>query len=231
MIVADLMTKTPIIVQPDTTLVDAACIMLAQHISGLPVQDEAGGIVGIITEGDLLRRPEIGTEGKERSWLKAFVAPGSLAADYVRTHGQHVGEVMTKSVVTVTPNTPLAEAAELMRRKRIKCLPVIEAERLVGIISRSDLLKALALKLIAVVSDRPTAESIRAYIIDTLARENWAPKSGIRVEVTGEVVTLKGIAADEAQRTALLIIAENAPGVKEVQNNITLEDPGDAVGF
>lgn len=231
MIVSDLMTKPPTVVRASATLADAARIMLEQHVSGLPVQNEAGDLVGIITEGDLLRRPELGTENKERKWIQALIGPGRSMEDYMRTHGRHVDEVMTRRVVTVAPDTPLAEAAELMHKRHIKCLPVVELGKLVGIMSRSDFLKALISELTAADSNKPTEETIRAHIIDTLMRENWAPKSGITVEVTGGTVTLKGTVVSDVERRALLVVAENAPGVKEVHDNLVREDSGDSVGF
>jgi CBS domain-containing protein len=231
MITADVMTKSPITVQPEMNLRDAARIMLAHHVSGLPVRSEAGEVVGIITDGDLLRRPELGTEGKAGSWLQLYLAPESLADNYVHTHGRYVSEVMTRDVVSIAPDTPLSKVAELMHQKHLKCLPVLEAKRLVGVISRRDLLNALALKLSEPVPVNPTAESIRASIEDTLAHERWAPKSGIQVKVAGKVVTLEGAVVDEAARKAVLVIVENTPGVKEVRDNLTYEDRGESVGF
>src|ERR1700686_1435603 len=121
--VADLMTRNCISVLPNTTLADAARIMLANHVTGLPVLDTDGKLVGIVTEGDLLRRAELGTDGKPVNWLKAFLLPSSVAADYVATHSRHVSGVMTHNPVFVTPATELNEVAELMLRKHIKRLP------------------------------------------------------------------------------------------------------------
>src|SRR3978361_1135458 len=126
MIVADIMTKNVITVQPDTALADAARIMLDQHLSGLPVIDNAGRLVGLVTEGDLMRRAELDTQGAPVGWLRAFLMPASVAADYVRTHGRHVAEVMTRTPISVAPGTALADVAALMRAKRIKRLPVVE---------------------------------------------------------------------------------------------------------
>lgn len=230
MIAADLMTKNPATVQPETTLADAARIMIARRVSGLPVVDAAGLLVGMITEGDLLRRPELGTEGSRPSWLKTFLMPASLAADYVRTHGRQVSEVMTKNPICVTPETDLAEVTDKMRQKHIKRLPVMQGGALIGVISRSDLLKALALKLIETRA-APTDQTIGDYIKGELARERWAPQSGIRVHVTGNIVNLEGVIFSDDERNAVKVIAENAPGVKEVHDNLVYIDPGSGMAF
>jgi CBS-domain-containing membrane protein len=231
MIVTKLMTKAPTVVQPNTTLRDAARLMLAQHVSGLPVQNEAGDLVGIITEADLLRRAELGTEHQAKNWFQTFFASGKSADDYVRTHGRRVDEVMTRSVVTVTPNTPLADAAEVMHKKRLKCLPVMDAGKLVGVINRSDFLKALVSELVAAESNKPTEESIRARIMEALTAENVTQNSDITVEVAGQAVILNGTVVDGDQREAVVVIAKNTQGVSVVHDRLKLEDRGDAVGF
>jgi CBS domain-containing protein len=183
MLVENLMTINPVTVTLETTLGDAAKIMLDQHFSGLPVVDASGKLVGIITEGDLLRRPELGTMGEPASWLMAFITPGRLANDYAHTHARHVREAMTADVITITRDTPLAEVAAVMLRRHIKRLPVMDADRVVGIVSRSDLLRALAPQLLKTETQHPAPEEIKRSIIDTIKKENWAPKSGNAVGV------------------------------------------------
>jgi CBS domain-containing protein len=231
MIVADLMTRKLVTVLPETVLADAARIMLAQHLSGLPVLDAAGRLVGVITEGDLLRRAEISTADDHPSWLKTFLMPGRLAADYVKSHGRAVGEVMTPDPLWVTPQTQLDVAAALMRKRHIKRLPVVEAGRPVGVISRSDLLGALALKLLCRGAEKPSDDAIRADIQMSLSRESWAPKSGIRVTVNNAVVDLEGIIMSDAERQAVNVIAENAAGVTSVTDHLVFVDPGSGMTF
>jgi len=230
MIAADLMTKDVITVLPETTLADAARIMLAQRVSGLPVLDKSGALIGVVTEGDLLRRPEIGTEGEPPSWLKTFLMPSRLAEDYVHTHGRHVSEVMTKDPIRVTPETEIAEIAEIMQKKRIKRLPVVAGGALVGVISRSNLLGALSLKLIS-AGKKSTDETISDYIRAELTRERWAPKAGIHVHVAGKIVTLEGVIFSDAEHEAVKIIAENAPGVTSVVDRLVFVDPGSGMAF
>ncbi len=230
MFVAALMTKNPVTVLPETTLADAARIMLARRISGLPVMDETGRLVGMVTEGDMLRRAELGTQGSRPGWLKALLLPASLAADYVRTRGRKVGEVMTASPVSVTPETDLAEVTNLMLHKHIKRLPVLQDGALVGVISRSDLMRVLALKLIEIPSATSDA-GISTHIESEMAAARWAPQSGIRVNVADQVVYLDGVVFSDAERQAVKVIAENAPGVTQVRDNLVFVDPGSGMAF
>jgi CBS domain-containing protein len=228
--VATLMSTNIVSVLPSTTLADAVRIMLAQRVSGLPVLEGDGRLVGMITEGDLLRRTELESEGKQPSWLKAFLVPSRVAADYVVTHGRHVSEVMTPNPIHVTPATDLTEVARLMLHKHVKRLPVVEAGRMVGIISRSDVLRALSRKLVDVPEER-TDEEIGAYIKNELAHAKWAPKSSIKVQVREKIVNLEGTIFSDEERQAVIVIAENAPGVKEVQDHLIFVDPGSGMSF
>lgn len=231
MIVSELMSNNVVYVQPDTSLADAARTMLAQHVSGLPVVNKKGQLVGILTEGDLLRRMELGTDGGQVSWLKTFLMPESLAKNYTHTHGRQVSEVMTSDPISVTPATQLTEVAEIMQRRRVKRLPVLDGQKLVGVVGRTDLLRALVLKLIATPDAEVTDASIKDYIKTQLDHERWAPKSGIRVKVSGHVVDLEGVIFSDAERQAVKVIAENAPGVTEVKDNLTFVDPGSGMAF
>src|SRR6516165_2504909 len=153
MIASDVMTRTVLSVRPDATIAEAIRLMLDNRISGLPVIDEAGRLVGMLTEGDLLRRGETGTERHRPRWLEILMGPGRLAGDYVRTHGRRIGEVMTRDPVSVTPDTPLKEVVELMERRRIKRVPVLDGDVPVGILSRADLLRAL----LGALEEKPAA--------------------------------------------------------------------------
>ncbi len=228
--VAALMSKNTISVLPATTVADAAQIMLANRVTGLPVLEADGKLVGIISEGDLLRRAELETEGKQASWLKALLMPSSAAADYVLTHSRHVSGVMTHDPVFVTPETDLAEAVQLMLRKHIKRLPVLENGALVGVISRTDLLRLLARKLIE-TSGETTDTAIGDYIRSELDHVLWAPKSGIRIEVKDKEVKLEGTIFSDEERRGVVVIAENAPGVKRVTDHLVFVDPGSGMAF
>ena len=145
--VSDIMTHPVITVAPEMTIGEAAELMIGHRISGLPVVNAAGGVVGIVTEGDLLRRAETGTERRRSRWLEFLIAPGRLASEYAHAHGRRVGEVMTDAVVSVGPDDLIPDLIDAMERRRIKRVPVIERGRLVGIVSRANLVRALVQNL------------------------------------------------------------------------------------
>ena len=137
---SDVMTRDVITVRRETSVTNAIRLMLDNNVSGLPVLDN-GKVIGILTEGDLLRRSETGTEKHRPRWLEILMGPGRMAGEYVRTHGRRVEEIMTTDLVSVAGDTPLDEVVGLMERRRIKRVPVIEGDLLVGVISRADLLR------------------------------------------------------------------------------------------
>jgi CBS domain-containing protein len=138
------MTGRVVTVAPDASVLEAIRLMLERHISGLPVIDASGALVGVITEGDFLRRVETGTERKRPRWLELVLGPRRLAEEYVHTHARRVEEVMTHEPITVTEDTPLDDVVKIMERRRIKRLPVMRGSQLVGVVSRANLLHALA---------------------------------------------------------------------------------------
>ncbi|WP_429933632.1 CBS domain-containing protein [Agrobacterium vitis] len=173
------MTKSPIVITPEAKVSEAAAVMLGRRISGLPVVDAKNQVVGIVTEGDFLRRGELGTE-RRNSWLRDWLTnPGKLAEDYIRTHGRRIDEVMTTTLITVSPTASLSEAVDLMERHNIKRLPVISDGVLVGIISRADVLRALAQHLPKSASTSSDLQILRAveeqFLKQRLEREWFDP--------------------------------------------------------
>ena len=153
--VSDVMTRRVVSVAPEATIRHAIRLMLDNHISGLPVIDDKGKLVGIVSEGDFLRRSEIGTERKRSHWLDAFLGPGAPANDYVHSHGFKVKEVMTRKPITVQEDTPLDQVVHLMESLRVKRLPVVRGEKVVGVVSRVSLMRALAVPTQALFLDNP----------------------------------------------------------------------------
>lgn len=223
--VADTMNGSVITVTADKTIADAAELMLRHKISGLPVVDARGALIGIITEGDLLRRAETGTARRRAHWLELLTTPGRLAQDYAAAHARRVAEVMTTDVVTVLPEEPLENAVRLMEQRRIKRLPVIEDGRLVGIVSRADLVRALLRLLKAEPSQKPGDDEIRQSIMAEIDRQRWAPRAMLTVDVKEGIVDLSGCITDERERTALCVLVENIPGVVAVRDHLTWIDP------
>jgi len=218
-----IMTKNVITVGPDSSIADAGKLMLAHHISGLPVLDKSGKLVGIVSEGDFLRRSEIGTQRKRPRWLQFFMGPGREAKEFVQQSGRKVEQIMAREPVTVTEDTPLEELVNLMEKHDIKRLPVMRNDQLVGIVTRANLLQAVA-SLARDVPD-PTADDdhIRERITDAIMRTDWRP-IGLQVTVRDGVVHLHGIIVNESARQATIVAAENVAGVKKVHDHLCFVD-------
>jgi CBS domain-containing protein len=222
---ADIMTRDVVSVRPETTLAEAVRLMLARQISGLPVVDGDGRLVGMLTEGDLLRRAETDTERRRARWLELLLGPGRMAEEYVRTHGRRIAEIMTPEVVAVAQEAPLDEVVRLMERHRIKRVPVLRDGALVGIVSRADLLRALSGLLERGEEGGGGDAVIRERVLAEMTRAAWAPREGITVTVTGGIVALDGVVTDDKERTALRVAAENVPGVKAVRDRLVWVEP------
>ena len=222
---SDVMTRNILSVRPDATIAEAIRLMLDNRISGVPVIDAAGRLVGILTEGDLLRRGETATERHRPRWLEFLMGPGRLAEEYVRTHGRKIGEVMTRDPVSVAPDTSLKEIVELMGRHRIKRVPVLDGDAPIGILSRADLLRGLAGALAAEPTAPTSDEEIRERILAELARAAWVPGDGIAITVENGGVDLNGVILDEKERAALRVAAENVPGVRAVEDHLVWVEP------
>jgi CBS domain-containing protein len=222
---ADIMTRAVITTTTDTQLVDVVRTMIRHRISGIPVLDASGAVVGIITEGDLLHRAETRTEKQHSRLAGLLLAPGHLADEYARSHGRNVGEVMSQEVVSVAPETPLAEIVALMESRRIKRLPVLENRKLVGIVSRADLLRALVELLPKAPAAGVSDAEIRRLILAEIDRQSWAPRTTVDVMVEEGMAELRGLIVDERERQALRVLAENTPGVKGVRDRLAWIEP------
>jgi CBS-domain-containing membrane protein len=223
--VSDVMTPDVLSVPPEASVVMAAQLMLQKRISGLPVINDRGNLVGVVTEGDFLRRAETDTGRRRPRWIEFFIGTGRLADEYVRFSGRKVGDVMTHEVQTVPPDAPLEQVVSLMERHNIKRVPVVEDGKVVGIVTRANLLHAVAGfgGEIAPVSAEDAA--IRDRLLAALKDQPWAPVTAIRVTVRNGVVQLAGVITDERQRQALRVAAENIPGVKDVEDNVVWVEP------
>jgi CBS domain-containing protein len=218
-----IMTRKVTTVKADTPILEAANLMLQQHVSGLPVVDEAGKLIGIISEGDFIRRSEIGTQKARGRWLKFLVGPGRSASEFVHEHGRKVGEIMTEDPCTATEDTSLEEVVRLMERQNVKRLPVVRGDTLVGMVTRSDLLRTVA-SLARDISD-PTADDdhIRNRVIASIEKNEWQPAQ-LSVLVRDGIVHLSGTITDERFRQATIVAAENVSGVKLVHDHLYLFD-------
>jgi CBS domain-containing protein len=222
---SEIMTRDIVSIGPGAAVRDAIRLMLERRVSGLPVVDDAGKLTGILTEGDLLRRSETGTKRHWRPWLEFLMGPGQLAEDYVKTHGRRVAEVMTHEVVSIGPDTPAGEVVQIMERRHVKRLPVLDGDVLVGIVSRADLMAALAGILDRDEAQPSGDDAIRRQVLAELEKATgWAPRS-VTVTVKDGVVELNGAIFEDRERAALRVAAENVPGVKAVEDRLVWVEP------
>jgi CBS domain-containing protein len=215
----DVMTPDVIYADPDTPVTELIRLMLDNQISAVPIVT-GGRLVGIVSESDLLRRVEIGTEPRPSRWLELVSSSDRLAADYTRSHGRRASEIMTRDVITAADTTPITEVALLLETHHIKRVPVTREGRLVGIVSRRNLLQALATRLSAppvAADDRTIRDAFHAE----LRRQTWAGSlSTVDAVVSEGVMHLWGIAPDETLRQAIVLAAENIPGVRAVEDHM-----------
>ncbi|SHG81805.1 CBS domain-containing protein [Bradyrhizobium erythrophlei] len=214
-----IMTQHVIAIGADAPIAEALDTMLRHHVSGLPVIDTDGKLIGIISEGDFIRRAELGTQRKRGRWLSFLVGADRVAADFVHAHGRKVGDIMTPDPLTISEDTPLVRIVEIMESNNVKRLPVVRGNRMVGIVTRSDLLPALADLARHGPSPSSDDDRIREQVIAAIAGAAWAP---CRLKVTARdgVVSLDGVVASKNARQATIIAAENVPGVKKVLDNL-----------
>src|SRR6266568_5029278 len=220
----DVMTTHVITIGPDASVQELAVLLSERAISGVPVIDSDNRLVGIATEGDLLHRTETGTahptERRRSRWLESLASDRELARDYVKSHGRKVGDIMTREVVTVSDTTELADIANLLETKTIKRVPVLRDGRLVGIVSRANLVRALA-----AIPSQPASDgddrSMRANLLTELTGQEWANVWAADIIVREKVVHL-WFTDDESeeQRQAVRVAAENIPGVRRVEQHI-----------
>ncbi|TAM00622.1 MAG: CBS domain-containing protein [Paraburkholderia sp.] len=217
----DIMTPSVVTATPDMTIHDAAKLFVDNHISGMPVVDAMGQVVGIVSQGDLLHRAENGTSHAKRPWWFEFLlsSPREQAARYVKEHGHLVGDVMRDRVISIPEDMPLVQIADLMERRHLKRMPVLKNNKLVGIVSRSNLIRALASVVPTVDSASHDDASLRDAIVREMHGQRWGlPKQGVMVK--DGVAHLWGAIESEEEKHAIRIAAEAVPGIKRVESHL-----------
>lgn len=222
---AQIMTCPVVTVGPDTTLGDAVRLMLDRRISGLPVVDSHGHLLGILSEGDLLRRAETGTDVKRARWLEFLTGPGRLAEEYVHTHGRRVAEVMTPHAVTASETTSLEDIVQLMQSRRIKRVPILRDGAVIGLVSRADLIRALAQRLHGPGEAAQSDQEISKRVTSAMQRTSWGGHHGVTARVENGVVHLDGTIFDERERGAFKVLVENVAGVRDVEDHMVWVEP------
>lgn len=222
----EVMTPNVITVEPDLSVRELAALLSQRGISGVPVVDTSGQMVGIVSEGDLLHRTELGTEksDKRRSswWLEHYAS--ELAQDYIKSHGRTVNEIMTRDVVTVDEETSLADVATLLETRRIKRVPVMRGSEIVGIISRSNLVRALGAAVGSAIAEANAGEDrvIRTQLLTKLQQEQWAATLWAQDIIVSNGIVHLWFGSDEPEerRHATRVAAENIAGVRDVEEHV-----------
>jgi CBS domain-containing protein len=218
----DIMTAGLIKIGPDAAIAEAAKRMVENRISALPVVDDAGSLVGIVSEGDLMRRSEMGTEKRRPWWLAIVAGDEELAHDFTKAHGQQVKDVMTRKVITASEDWPLEKIARTLEEQHIKRVIVLRQGKPVGIVSRADLLRAFATRPVAAAAPSVGDHDLRHAVTEALVRKEWGGgvAAPVTVIVEGGVVHLWGVVGSETVREAMRIAAQEVPGVKRVEAHL-----------
>jgi CBS domain-containing protein len=216
----DVMVRDVVTVRPDTDVAGAIKLLAEHDVSALPVLDKDGNLIGMLSEADLIHRTEIGTEKHRPWWLEAVIGATTLAQEFAKSHGKKVGEIMTTGVISVTEETPLSEIAALFERKRIKRVPVVKDGKLVGIVSRANLIQALASVVGRMDQHDETDRQIRLELLSRLKNQTWTGFSDRNITVGNRVVHLWGLVGSEAEHKALLALAQGVSGVSSVSDEM-----------
>ena len=225
---SDVMVSAVITVDPNANVQEVAELMLRNRVSAVPVVGAGGKLVGIVSEGDLINRPESQTIHRKSWWLEAIASKEAQAASYVKSHSRKVADVMTRDVITASPETPVAEVAALLEKKGIKRVPIMEDGKIVGIVSRANLLQGLASTREKAIYTPPDDSSIRDNVMKGLTKEGWARPSLLNVTVHDGIVDLWGLVESQTEKDAVRVLAEVAPGVRAVNDNLII---GAAFGY
>ncbi len=226
----DVMSTTVATIKPDTTVGVIVALLLERRISGLPVLDDNGRVVGVVSEGDLLHRKETDTERHRGGWLSLWSGTEELARDYVKSHGLFARDIMSRPAITIAEGAALGDVVNILESRRIKRVPVVRDGKLVGIVTRADLLRGLATQTLARGLAAPAAaaqpasqatdRAIRDQLLRTMKRADWTSATNVNVIVTDGVVHLWGLVYSKEERHALHVAAENVDGVTGVEDHL-----------
>lgn len=223
----DVMTPNVVTVASDARVSEIAALLLERRISAVAVLDGAGSVAGIVSEGDLIRRPELGTDKPGPRWLRLLASPEAATLDFIKTHGLLARDVMTSPAIAVSPEAPLAEIVGIMGKRGIKRVLVLDGQRLAGIVTRTDLLRALHARDALPSQGVPVDDrALRHRILDTLAAQDWTYSAVFNVQVVDGHVELWGAVSSEEQRRAIHLAVEGVPGVRGITEHFGRVRPG-----
>jgi CBS domain-containing protein len=219
----DVMTLAVYTVKPTMSVRDVARLFMQRRISAVPVVDDQGKIVGIVSEGDLVHRSEISTQRRHPWWLDLMVRDEVLdAEEYIKAHAKQVANIMTRNLITAEPDTPLQEIVEILEKYGIKRVPIVRNGQLVGIVSRANLVQAIATS--GSNLDVPLSDTtIREQLLTHVNKQNWGQghTALLNVTVNGGVVDLWGFIESDTERKAIRVAVEATPGVRAVNDHMT----------
>ena len=216
----EIMSRHVITIGSDALVHDAIKTMLSHHVKGLPVLDAAGKLVGIISEGDFVRRAELGTEKRRSRWLSLLAGSEQIAIDFTHQHGRKVSQIMSTSPITIGEDTPLEQIVRLMESRNVHRFPVMRGDEIVGMVTRSDFLTAIANLSLDAVGYSDSDDLIRRSAVAALSNASWRP-CGLNVIVHDGVVTVRGMIKSDNARKAALVAVENIRGVKRVEDQLS----------
>ncbi len=216
----EVMSRHVVTIGADAPAMEAVKTMLSHRFSGLPVVDSGGKLVGILSEADFIRRAEIGTEKRRGRWLSMLAGGDRIAVDYARQHGRTVGQIMTPDPITIDEDMPVEQIVRLMETRNVKRFPVMRGDEIVGMVTRADFLTAIANLSLDKQPSWGADDDIRAQVVTALSQAAWRP-CGLNVSVHDGVVTLRGTVKSDNARKAAIIAAENIPGVKRVEDQLS----------
>jgi CBS domain-containing protein len=216
----EIMSRHVVTIDADASVTDAIKLMLSHHISGLPVVDSGGKLIGILSEGDFIRRVEVGTEKRRGRWLGMLAGPEQAALEFARQHGRKVRQIMSPNPITIGEDTTLEQIVRLIEARNVKRFPVMHGEEIVGMVTRADFLTAMANLSLDAGGYSDKDNQIRGSVVAALSQASWRP-CALSVSVHDGVVTLRGTIRSDNARKAAIVAAENIRGVKRVEDQLS----------
>jgi len=221
----DVMTRDVIAVCPDTSVRDIATLMVEKHISGVPVLTDNGKLIGMVSQSDLLHRAEVGTERKHKWWFRIFADSRALAREYAKTHGLKAHDIMSRYVVSVRDDAELRDVADILDKRRIKRVPVVREDRMVGIITRGDLVRVLSQVQVSTAANRIGNAALHKKLYDRIQSQAWINDNYISLAVDDGVVEIGGFVETADQHAALRVLIEETAGVNRVDDKVSVGLP------
>lgn len=221
----DIMTRDVVTVRPTASVHEIAKLMVEKHVSGIPVVDDAGAVIGMVSQTDLMHRAEVGTERKRKWWFRAFADANTLARDFIKAHGHAAQDIMARQIVSVRADAELRDVADILDKHRIKRVPVVKDGKLAGIVTRGDLVRALSLSQIVKSEKKLDNATLHKALKEQLHRHAWVNESFINLVVNDGVVELWGYVESADQQRALRVLVEETEGVAKVIDKISVGAP------